>query len=161
MDDETFTIEFHTDSIDSWSNGTNIVGVRVLLTYSEDETSNGIGCLAPGASDPQPDDIIGVVLHEGYNGSGTDSNEGQGSSSHEIVIEWYNASLIGEVTGVSETQINSELNAMETGLGEYVLDITVESESGGSAGCQHSDDGEEVEYVVELIILDYKVEKRS
>jgi len=161
MDDETFTIEFHTDSIDSWSNGTNIVGVRVLLTYSEDETSNGIGCLAPGASDPQPDDIIGVILHEGYNGSGADSNNGQGSSSHEIVVEWYNASLIGEVTGVSETQINNELNAMETGLGEYVLDITVESESGGSAGCQHSDDGEEVEYVVELIILDYNVEKRS
>ena len=26
----------------------NIVGVRVTLTYSEDETSSGIGCNAPG-----------------------------------------------------------------------------------------------------------------
>ena len=161
MDDETLTIEFHTDSIDSWSNGTNIVGVRVLLTYSEDETSNGIGCLVSGG-DPQPDDIIGVVLHDDYNGTGSGQHDGQGSaSSHEIVIEWYNSSLIGEVNGISEKEIHSQLDAMEIGLGEYALDITVEAESGGSAGCQHSDDGEEVEYLVELIILNYTVEKTS
>ena len=162
MDGETLTLEFHTDSIDSWSNGTNIVAVRVLLTYSEDETSNGLGCFAPGASNTEPDTITGFVIHEDENGTGSGLGPaGQGSSSHEIIVEWYNSSLIGNVMGVSEKEIHDQLNVMEIGLGAYALDITVEVESGGGAGCQHSDDGEEVEYLVELIILNYSVEKTS
>jgi len=161
MDGETLTIEFHTDSIDSWSNGTNVVAVRVLLTYSEDETSNGLGCIAPGASQPDPDTITGVVLHEDKNGTGSGQNQGQGSTSHEIIVEWYNSSLLGNVTGVSEEEIHNQLDVMEFGLGAYVVDITVDVESGGGAGCQHSDEGEEVEYLVELIILNYAVEKTS
>ena len=164
MDGETLTIEFHTDSIDTWSNGTNVVGVLVTLTYSEDETSNGIGCIAPGASNTEPDTITGVVMHGDENGTGSATGPpgtGAGSSSHEIIVEWYNSSLIGNVTGVSEKEIHDQLDVMELGLGEYVLDITVDVDIGGGAGCQHSDDGEEVEYLIELIILNYSVEKTS
>ncbi len=162
MDEETLTIEFHTDSIDTWSNGTNVVGVLVTLTYSEDETSNGIGCIAPGASNTEPDTITGVVMHGDENGTGSGFGPaGIGSSSHEIIVEWYNSSLIGNVTGVSEKEIHDQLDVMELGLGEYVLDITVDVDIGGGAGCQHSDDGEEVEYLIELIILNYSVEKTS
>ena len=162
MDGETLTIEFHTDSIDTWSNGTNVVAVLVTLTYSEDETSNGLGCAVPGASNTAPDTITGVVMHDERNGTGSGFGPaGQGSSSHEIIVEWYNSSLIGNVTGVSEKEIHDQLDVMELGLGEYVLEITVDVDTGGAVGCQHSDDGEEVEYLVELIILNYTVEKTS
>jgi hypothetical protein len=30
--------------------------------------------------------------------------------------------------------------------------------TGGGAGCQHTDDGEEVEYFVEVLVLDYTIE---
>ena len=46
----------------------------------------------------------------------------------------------------------------DSGLGPYVLEISVTAETGGSAGCSHTDDGEEVEYLVELITLDYTIE---
>ena len=61
-DGQTFTIEMHTDSIDN-ADELNIVGVRVSLNYSEDETSSGLGCNAPGASNPDPDTITGTVAH--------------------------------------------------------------------------------------------------
>ncbi|MAS62658.1 MAG: hypothetical protein CMA34_03165, partial [Euryarchaeota archaeon] len=61
----------------------------------------------------------------------------------------------------SEKEIRSQLDAEDFGLGLYVLDITVDVDTGGAVGCQHSDDGEEVEYLVELIILNYTVEKTS
>jgi len=42
-------------------------------------------------------------------------------------------------------------------LGVYTLDVTVVVDSGGGLGCSHTDDGEEVEYLVELITLDYSI----
>ena len=41
MDSDTVTLVFNTDSIDSWENGDNVVGVRVLMNFAEDETSSG------------------------------------------------------------------------------------------------------------------------
>ena len=56
MDGETLMLDFNTNSIDSWGNGDNVVGVRVMMNFGEDETSGGSpGCAltndAPGYCD--------------------------------------------------------------------------------------------------------------
>ena len=155
-DGQTLTVEMHTDAIDD-SEDLNIVGVRVTLTYSEDETSSGIGCNAPGASNPDPDTITGTVVHNEHNTSASGQNSGTGVSSHIVEVEWFNASMIGNVSGVSKSDINNGLDVGDDGLGVYTLDVTVVVDSGGGIGCSHTDDGEEVEYLVELITLDYSI----
>ena len=155
-DGQTFTIEMHTDSIDN-ADELNIVGVRVSLNYSEDETSSGLGCNAPGASNPDPDTITGTVAHNEYNSTSSGQNSGGGTSSHQVVVEWYNTSMNGNVSGVSKSDINEGLDVGNSGSGIYSLDISVVVEEGGGIGCAHTDDGEEVEYLVELIILDYSI----
>ena len=155
-DGQTLTVEMHTDAIDD-SEDLNIVGVRVTLTYSEDETSSGIGCNAPGASNPDPDTITGTVVHNEHNTSASGQNSGTGVSSHIVEVEWFNASMIGNVSGVSKSDINNGLDVGDAGLGVYTLDVTVVVDSGGGLGCSHTDDGEEVEYLVELITLDYSI----
>ena len=155
-DGQTFTIEMHTDSIDN-ADELNIVGVRVSLNYSEDETSSGLGCNAPGASNPDPDTITGTVAHNEYNSTSSGQNSGGGTSSHQVVVEWYNTSMTGNVSGVSKSDINEGLDVGNSGSGIYSLDISVVVEEGGGIGCSHTDDGEEVEYLVELIILDYSI----
>ena len=155
-DGQTFTIEMHTDSIDN-ADELNIVGVRVSLSYSEDETSSGLGCNAPGASNPDPDTITGTVAHNEYNSTSSGQNSGGGTSSHQVVVEWYNTSMTGNVSGVSKSDINEGLDVGNSGSGIYSLDISVVVEEGGGIGCAHTDDGEEVEYLVELIILDYSI----
>ena len=155
-DGQTFTIEMHTDSIDN-ADELNIVGVRVSLNYSEDETSSGLGCNAPGASNPDPDTITGTVVHNEYNSTSSGQNSGGGTSSQQVVVEWYNTSMTGNVSGVSKSDINEGLDVGNSGSGIYSLDISVVVEEGGGIGCAHTDDGEEVEYLVELIILDYSI----
>ena len=155
-DGQTLTVEMHTDAIDD-AEDLNIVGVRVTLTYSEDETSSGLGCNAPGASNPDPDTITGTVVHNEHNTSASGQNSGTGVSSHIVEVEWFNASMIGNVSGVSKSDINNGLDVGDAGLGVYTLDVTVVVDAGGGIGCSHTDDGEEVEYLVELITLDYSI----
>ena len=155
-DGQTLTVEMHTDAVDD-ADDLNIVGVRVTLTYSEDETSSGLGCAAPGASNPDPDTITGTVVHNEHNTTASGQNSGAGVSSHIVEVEWFNASMIGNVSGVSKSDINNGLDVGDAGLGVYTLDVTVIVDSGGGIGCSHTDDGEEVEYSVELITLDYSI----
>ncbi|MEL0336628.1 MAG: sodium/proline symporter, partial [Euryarchaeota archaeon] len=155
-DGQTLTVEMHTDAVDD-ADDLNIVGVRVTLTYSEDETSSGLGCAAPGASNPDPDTITGTVVHNEHNTTASGQNSGAGVSSHIVEVEWFNASMIGNVSGVSKSDINNGLDVGDAGLGVYTLDVTVIVDSGGGLGCPHTDDGEEVEYLVELITLDYSI----
>ena len=155
-DGQTLTVEMHTDAVDD-ADDLNIVGVRVTLTYSEDETSSGLGCAAPGASNTDPDTITGTVVHNEHNTTASGQNSGAGVSSHIVEVEWFNASMIGNVSGVSKSDINNGLDVGDVGLGVYTLDVTVIVDSGGGIGCSHTDDGEEVEYLVELITLDYSI----
>ena len=155
-DGQTLTVEMHTDAVDD-ADDLNIVGVRVTLTYSEDETSSGLGCAAPGASNPDPDTITGTVVHNEHNTTASGQNSGAGVSSHIVEVEWFNASMIGNVSGVSKSDINNGLDVGDAGLGVYTLDVTVVVDAGGGIGCSHTDDGEEVEYLVELITLDYSI----
>ena len=158
-DGETILIDFNTNDIEWIGDNRNVVGVRIILTYSEDETSNGPGCAVPGASQPDPDTITGTITHGDFNGTGSGQNQGQGSSSHEVLVEWYNSSLYlsGNASGMSESQIINELDSMGAGLGTYYLEINVEAESEDAFQCNHTDNGEEVEYLVEVVLLDYEI----
>ena len=156
-DGETIAIDMHSDSIED-AEDLNIVGVRVTLTYSEDETSTGIGCNAPGASNSDPDTITATMVHNENNATESGQNSDGPPSSHLVEVEWYNSSMIGNVSNVSRSQIIMGLDSGGVGLGAYALDISVTVETGGAIGCTHTDDGEDVEYLVELITLDYSIE---
>mgnify|MGYP000143214185 CR=1 FL=1 len=159
MDGETLSIDLHTDAVSWSSENQNVVAVLVTLTYNEDETSGGPGCAVPGASTPDPDTIEGSISHNGETSIESGQNQAQGSSSHEIILEWYNESLLnGTISGLSEQEINDQLDVGEVGLGEYSLNLTVEVQEGGGLGCNHNDEGEEIEYLVELIVLDYSID---
>ena len=89
--------------------GENIVGVVITLTYSEnEEPASGIACI--GQSNGA--DTISATANKGENmadGSGT--NQG-GSGEHSVTAEWYNSSLLsGDIEGMSESEINSQLDA--------------------------------------------------
>ena len=126
------------------------------MTYSEDETSGGAGCLVSGGN-AEPDTITGVLSHIGFNGSSSGQNQDSGPASHETLVEWYDASLIGNVTGVSMADIEAGLNANGAGLGDYSVEISVNVGMGGAFQCVHEDNGENVDYVIELIALEYTV----
>ena len=156
-DGETISINMHTDSIED-AEDINIVGVRATLTYSEDETSNGIGCNAPGASNSDPDTITSTMAHNEENMTESGQNSDGPPSSHSVEVEWYDSSMIGNVSNVSRSQITMGLDSGGIGLGAYALDISVTVGTGGAIGCAHTDDGEDVEYLVELITLEYSIE---
>jgi sodium/proline symporter len=156
-DTETLTLDFNTNSIGSWENGDNVVGVKVTLTFNEDETSNGPP-FACAAYDNAADTVSGTIVHDQYNQTQQGTNQGSPMLLF-FELEWYNSSLAesGGASGMSESEIHQQLNAGSEGLGAYSLDLTVDAEAGGGPGCQHTDDGEEVQYLVQLLILDYTV----
>jgi hypothetical protein len=112
--------------------------------------------LASGGAS-EADTITGVLSHIGFNGSASGQNQDSGPTSHETLVEWYDASLIGNVTGVSMADIEAGLNANGAGLGAYSVEISVDVSTGGGVGCTHTDNGENVDYVIELIALEYTV----
>ena len=156
-DGETLTLEFNTDSIESWANGDNVVGVYVFLEFEEDETSTGIGCLVSGG-DSEADTITGAITRGEFNGTGTGNNDG-GIGDVLIIEEWYDEEWVdfvwfsGLVSGYSESEIEDMLDVGGVGLGDYKLDITVDVEMGDGAECFHTDDGEEVNYSVEVMTM--------
>ena len=159
MDGETLMLDFNTNSVDSWENGDNVVGVRVMMNFGEDETSSGFGCVA---SNDAPDTVTGTVSHDEQNQTFQGDNQG-GSGMLVFEMIWYNSSLAesGNVSGMSESEIHEQLDVDGAGLGVYSLEITVEADSGGGLTCQHSDDGEEVGYTIQLLILDYSIDAAS
>jgi len=154
-DGGTFALDLSTDSLSDDSK--NIVGARMIMTYSEDEAiPNSIACTAQNTN-AEADTITGVLSHIGFNGSASGQNQDSGPTSHETLVEWYDASLIGNVTGVSMADIEAGLNANGAGLGAYSVEISVDVSTGGGVGCTHTDNGENVDYVIELIALEYTV----
>jgi hypothetical protein len=150
--------DLHTDSIDD-AEDLNIVGVRVLMSYEEDE-SGGDGIFCPGGQDAA-DTISGTAMHAGFNGTADGQNNG-GSGAHEVVVEWFNSSMVGaEVSGLSESEIISQIDSMGAGLGAYSAEIGVSAETGNepSPSCTEprTDNGEEVTFSVELIVFEYTI----
>jgi hypothetical protein len=155
-DGETFVLNLSTDSL-SGADAMNIVGAKIVMTYSEDESSAGLGCALPGASDTESDTITGMLMHSGFNASADGQNQDGAPASHETLVEWYDASMIGNVSNVTKADIMAGLDSNGAGLGDYSIEISVDVSMGGGAGCTHTDNGENVDYTIELIVLDYTI----
>ena len=156
-DGETLTIQLNTDALSSEDQAKNIVGVLVSMSYAEDETASGLTCVAAGAQDA-PDTITGMAMHVEFTNTGDGQNQG-GSGSHDVSTEWYNSSVIGDkIEGLSESEISDQLDSNGAGLGDYTVEITVSAATGNAGpGCERTDNGEDVSYTVQLIVLDYEI----
>ena len=68
--------------------------------------------------------------------------------------------MIGTVIeGLSESEITEQLDSMGAGLGDYSVDISVSASAGNAPGpqCSRTDNGEDVSYTIQLIVLDYTI----
>ena len=117
-DGDTLMIDdLHTDSVDG-AEDMNIVGVRVMMSYGEDEEAQG---LVPGPLGGQDaaDTISGTAMHAGFNNTADGQNNG-GNGAHDVTVEWFNSSMVGAtVSGLSESEIVSQIDSMGAGLGAY------------------------------------------
>ena len=156
-DGDTWSMTYNTDAVND-ADELNIVGVRISMSYSEDETGNDAPiCTGSDA----PDTITGTASHLTFNASADGQNNG-GSGSHDASAIWYNESMIGaNVSGLSLNEIKSQIDSMGAGLGDHTVSISVDAQAGNENNplCgQRSDGGETVDYTVELIVLDYSIE---
>jgi hypothetical protein len=140
-------VEAHSDGARGAADGRNVVGLVATLVYNEDETSGGPGCAAPGAGDAEPDTIAGLLQREALSGSAEGQNVEGSTASHTVSVEWFDRSLF-EAGG-----------AENIGFGPSSLDLTVTVATGGSALCNHQDDGETVQWNISLVVLDYTLSK--
>ena len=157
-DGETLTLELHSDAVKSQIADKNLVAVIVNMTYDEDETASGppLTCAGPLGGNDAPDTISATVSR----GNDTASGSGQNPGSHAITAEWYDSSIIDTVvTGLSESEIMDMLEGGETGMGDYIVEISVAAETGNTLNptCSRNDGGEEVTYTVSLVLLDYSI----
>ncbi len=153
-DGDPWTDTFNTDAINN-ADDLNIVGLRLSMSYGEDETSSGLACIGSAAADT----IIGGASHLDFSASAEGQNNG-GSGAHEVSAIWYNASMVGQVvSGLSMDEIKAQIDSMGAGLGDHTVSISVASQAGNepSPTCSRSDGGETVDYTVELMVLEYTI----
>ena len=67
--------------------------------------------------------------------------------------------MIGtEIEGLSELSITDQLDSKGAGLGDYSVEISVSAAAGNAPGlCTRTDNGEDVSYTIQLIVLDYTI----
>lgn len=172
-DGETLELQYSSDSIEEWPNGNNVVGIAIYLSFEEDETSSGLGCAVGG--DTENDEITGSIRHslldfQNRTVTGSYYNH-QGNNGLQIPQEdwplfllggapmdiWYSAENTAPLSNYSISEITDAIDLGEEGLGDYFIDITVDAEEGGSFQCEHNDDGEQVDYEIQLITWDYDI----
>ena len=154
---DPLTVIFNTDDINNVEE-LNIVGVRLKLSFGEDETST-TAC----ASDNAADTVSGTITH--LNNTATDSGDNQGGSGEfDISAVWFDEDLYSQevITNRTMAEIEAGMDGNGVGVGEYTLMIEVDAETGSSpldapVLCQRSDGGEEVTYTAELMVFDYTV----
>ena len=154
-DGDTWSMTYNTDAVND-ADELNIVGVRISMSYGELEQTTGFGCAGSDAADT----ITGTASHLTFNASGDGQNNG-GNGAHDVSAIWYNESMLGaNVSGLSLNEIKAQLDSMGAGLGDHTVSIAVDAQAGNelSPTCTRSDDGETVDYTVELIVLDYSIE---
>jgi len=172
-DGETLELQYSSDSIEEWPNGNNVVGIAIYLSFEEDETSSGLGCAVGG--DTENDVITGSIRHslldfQNRTVTGSYYNH-QGNNGLQIPQDgwplfllggapmdiWYSAENTAPLSNYSISEITDAIDLGEEGLGDYFVDITVDAEEGGSFQCEHNDDGEQVDYEIQLITWDYDI----
>ena len=70
---------------------------------------------------------------------------------------WYASDANSPIGNISKSEITDAIDLGEEGHGDYFVDIEVDAEEGGSFQCEHNDDGEQVDYEIQLITWDYEI----
>ena len=184
-DGENFILALNTDDdVISWENGDNVVGVLVYISFGEDESTQG-SCFVDNGD--EADTVTGVIRHSLRNAPNwflTDTGNNEGGAG-TIEIPYYDSSIdtpsfiIGDGTilgdlpfwawsvadsgfalgGFSKSEIQDALDFDEDGHGDYFLEIMVDAEAGeDSFDCGHTDEGEIINYEIQLITWDYEIE---
>ena len=152
--DDPWSMTYNTDEV-SDAEDLNIVGLRISMSYGEDETSSAACTGGDGA-----DTITGTASHLSFNATGDGQNNG-GNGAHDVSAIWYNESMVGQVvSGLTMDEIKAQIDSMGAGLGDHAVSIAVDAQTGGQFPpvlCQRDDGGETVDYTVELIVLDYTI----
>ena len=155
-DGDPWSDTFNTDEVNN-ADELNIVGVRISMSYGEDEEGGGAPLCTGSAA---PDTITGTASHLEFTGSADGQNDG-GSGSHEAMAIWYNESMVGSVvSGLSMSEIEAQIDSMGAGLGDHAVSISVDAQAGNEPPIcidQRSDGGETVDYTVELMVLEYTI----
>ena len=149
-DGESIPIDANSDdSMDSLE-GLNIVGVLVTIAHQDDETVSGPLC---AAADPPQDDTVEASI--GYSDlSASDSS----TSGFDFQLDWHNSTLIDTtVSNMTKSEIQTMLDGGGLGLGEYELILGVTVQNGGGAFCTSDDTGQDVDYKIELVSLEYTI----
>ena len=149
-DGSEITVAAHSDA--AGLDGENIVGVRLTFSHTDDEASNGPQCT--GVQNEDDDLTISTTKGEFL-------ADGSGSQS-PLVIESYwidNATVGTNVSNLSEADVIGQLDGGDTGLGSYNTSIMVTVNEGSRPLCNTVDDGETVDYKIEIITLEYTVTK--
>ena len=174
-DGETLEI-FYTFDIEV-PEGFQVVSFSLWWSYDEtDETTDPNGpveqasCLVnPG--DNAIDSTEGELIHDDFHSVPVVENGdgwiGQGFSNWAAWLnenpplswDWdsENETDIYNLTNVTEKEIHENLNANGKHTGDYSMSIRLDVETGGNSGCPHSDDGEEIEYEIEVDMRKYKI----
>ena len=90
----------------------------------------------------------------------TETGNGENPGSHTVELTWVNLSLLDEevISGLSGANITDQLTAGDEGLGAYDIVIGVTAAAGNAPGaCSRSDNGEDVSWTIELLMLDFTV----
>ena len=102
-DGTTYNIEnLHTDAIDG-ADDMNIVGVRLTMSYGEDETTSRVALYASQANCTQTQSPAQQCMPDSLK---LQQGKTAGHRWHATTVDiWYNASMIGVITGLSEAEI--------------------------------------------------------
>ena len=146
-DGAMITIEASSD--DGALDGLNIVGFRVISSHVDDEP-NGNPITCAGVSNE--DDLVSV---SGGIGQNTSSNSGTESPLWTYGL--FIPDILNETLTLSIADIENLLDAGSTGFGEYSFDIEVSTNAGSRPGCNKQDEGEQVDWTIELISLEYEI----
>ena len=151
-DGSTIEITANSDAAGDEIKGKNLVGVRATLTYTDDESGGGIGCVGYQTADDQVSASLEYPEMMPTNG--------QVVSGESLAVVWHVSDIVGTtVSNMSESGIRMLLDGDGMGVGEHYLDIsvTVVEGSGATPTCTTNDNGEEVAYTIELISLEYTI----
>ena len=149
-DGESIPIDANSDDSMDSLDGLNIVGVLITIAHQDDETVSGPLC---AAADPPQDDTVDASI--GYSDlSASDSS----TSGFDFQLDWHNSTLIDTtVSNMTKSEIQTMLDGGGLGLGEYELILGVTVENGGGALCTSDDTGQDVDYKIELVSLEYTI----
>lgn len=146
-DGEMITIEANSENENL--NDLNIVGFRVTSSHVDDEP-NGNPLTCAGVSNE--DDLVSVS-----GGIGMNVSSNSGTESPLLTYGIFIPDVLNQTLTLSIAEIEDLLDAGSTGFGEYSFDVEVNTNAGSRPGCNKQDEGEQIDWTIELISLEYQI----